>query len=117
MMKQCFERAFLKGYNVNLRSASDTYPQSYDRATCREISAQLKLSRHHAEMSSQHQNATLTIGRGLSLFAENKLPAQDWGACVPSRPRALTKVKVKVKAKVKHMVGPIQGAHGGKSIG
>ena len=38
---------------------------------------------------------------------------------VPSRPRALTrvKVKVKVKAKVKHMVGPIQGAHGGKSIG
>jgi len=72
-------------------------------------------------MSSQHQNATWTIGRGLRLFAEYKLPAQDWGACVPSRPRALTKVKakvrVRVKAKVKHMVGPIQGAHGGMSIG
>jgi len=32
-----------------------------------------------------------TVGRGLSLFAE-QLSAQDWGACVPTRPRALTKV-------------------------
>ena len=36
---------------------------------------------------------------------------------VPSRPWALTKVKIKVKVKVKHMVGPIQGAQGGKSTG
>jgi len=34
---------------------------------------------------TRHQSATWTIGRGLSLFAENKLSAQDWGACVPSR--------------------------------
>ena len=34
---------------------------------------------------TRHQNATWTIGQGLSLFAENKLSAQDWGACGPSR--------------------------------
>jgi len=34
---------------------------------------------------TRHQNATWMIRRGLSLFAENKLSVQDWGACVPSR--------------------------------
>jgi len=29
--------------------------------------------------------------------------------CVPSRPRALTKVKVKVKVKGQRMVGPLKG--------
>ena len=56
------------------------------------------------------------VGQGLSLFAETSVSSR-LGACVPSRPWALTKVKVKVKAKVKHMVGPIQGAQGGKSTG
>ena len=27
VMKQCLDRAFLKGYNVNLRSASNAHPQ------------------------------------------------------------------------------------------
>ena len=64
------------------------------------------------------RNATWMIGRDLSLFAETSVSSR-LGACVPSRPRALTKdkVKVKVKAKVKHMVGPIQGIQGGKSTG
>ena len=34
---------------------------------------------------TRHQNATWSIGRGLTLFAENKLSAQDWGACVLAR--------------------------------
>ena len=35
--------------------------------------------------ATHHQNAAGAIGGGLSLFAENKLSAQDLGACVPTR--------------------------------
>jgi len=31
------------------------------------------------------------------VFSLKQVSAQDWGACVPSRPRALTKVKVNVR--------------------
>ena len=49
------------------------------------------------------------VGRGPSLFAETSVSSR-LGACVPSRPRALTKVKAKVK--VKHVVGPAKGPRG-----
>jgi len=54
---------------------------------------------------TNHQNATWRIGRGLSRFAENKLSAQDWGACVLSRPRPLTKIQ----SQSQHIVGPLEG--------
>ena len=59
---------------------------------------------------TRHQNVAWTIGRGLSLLAENKLSAQDWGACVPSRPRALTKSQ----SQSQHMVVPLEGPKEGK---
>jgi len=52
------------------------------------------------------------IGRGLSLFAETSFNSRLGGLCTVPFP-GLTKVKVKVKC----VVGPIQGAQGGKSTG
>ena len=57
---------------------------------------------------TRHQNATWTIGRGLSLFAEHKLSAQDWGACVPSQGVDQS------QSQSQHIVGPPEGPREGK---
>ena len=57
---------------------------------------------------THHQNAMWTIGRGLSLLAENKLSAQDWGLVY--RLGALTKSQ----SQSQHMVGPLEGPKEGK---
>jgi len=51
-------------------------------------------------------------GKALALvFSLKQVSAQDWGACVPSRPRALT------KGQSQRMVGPLKGPKEEKSTG
>jgi len=52
---------------------------------------------------SRQQECHVDNGGEALVFSLKQVSAQDWGACVPSRPQALT------KGRSQHMVGPLKG--------
>jgi len=73
-------------FNENMGSANDVKSQSFDRDTCEQIKASAGKCHFGALCMSCHMNPRRSVGRGLSLFAE-QVNSSRLGACVPNGPR------------------------------